>query len=98
VPQLPAKRRGGDKFAREGFVTDADWEGCPWDPEHRDRLTLSKQTCLHINHEGSKKKREAQEKKEKKLKKKKSKKRPKRRRRRRKGFESLLVFDLNRTC
>lgn len=53
------------KFTTHGFVTDEDWEGCPWDPkfdEHRDKLTLSKRTCLHLNHEESKKKREAEEK------------------------------------
>ena len=55
-----------DRFKERGFVTDEDWEDCPWDPEfdqHRDKLSLSHQVCLHVNHEGSKKKREEEEKK-----------------------------------
>jgi len=55
-----------DKFKARGFATEEDWKVCPWDPEfdqHRDDLSLSHQVCLHVNHEGSRKKREEEEKK-----------------------------------
>jgi len=81
-----------DRFANEGFVTDHDWEGCPWDPEfdeHRDRLTLSKQTCLHRSKEKGEAEEKVQDKKDEEVEeKKKTKKATK------KKEEKKMVFDL----